>query len=111
MTPTTSESGGRGEVNARSRNGSEIACSCWRRQSAQPARCSRTEVARRGSSRVSSPSARSEEHTSELQSRFELVCRLLLEKKKEAGSAGHLSTASAKSPIVRRLSGGVSPPS
>src|SRR6266704_6375561 len=30
-----------------------------------------------------SPPARSEEHTSELQSRFELVCRLLLEKKKE----------------------------
>src|SRR5271167_5213076 len=30
------------------------------------------------------PSAsRSEEHTSELQSRFDLVCRLLLEKKKE----------------------------
>src|SRR5699024_12741729 len=28
-------------------------------------------------------SARSEEHTSELQSRFDLVCRLLLEKKKE----------------------------
>src|SRR5207249_6439710 len=31
--------------------------------------------------RDSSP--RSEEHTSELQSRFELVCRLLLEKKKK----------------------------
>src|SRR5699024_12023537 len=30
-----------------------------------------------------SASARSEEHTSELQSRFDLVCRLLLEKKKE----------------------------
>src|SRR5699024_12324314 len=29
----------------------------------------------------SSASGRSEEHTSELQSRFELVCRLLLEKK------------------------------
>src|SRR5207249_8147667 len=29
-----------------------------------------------------SPSSRSEEHTSELQSRFDLVCRLLLEKKK-----------------------------
>src|SRR5206468_10151775 len=29
------------------------------------------------------PTARSEEHTSELQSRSELVCRLLLEKKKE----------------------------
>src|SRR5207249_9686455 len=28
-------------------------------------------------------STRSEEHTSELQSRFDLVCRLLLEKKKE----------------------------
>src|SRR5207249_10043593 len=29
-----------------------------------------------------SPLSRSEEHTSELQSRFDLVCRLLLEKKK-----------------------------
>src|SRR5207249_7671508 len=29
------------------------------------------------------PGARSEEHTSELQSRFDLVCRLLLEKKKQ----------------------------
>src|SRR5699024_11500950 len=28
------------------------------------------------------PAERSEEHTSELQSRFDLVCRLLLEKKK-----------------------------
>src|SRR5699024_11578060 len=28
------------------------------------------------------PNRRSEEHTSELQSRFDLVCRLLLEKKK-----------------------------
>src|SRR5699024_11343163 len=31
---------------------------------------------------IGSPSPRSEEHTSELQSRFDLVCRLLLEKKK-----------------------------
>src|SRR5438067_4111718 len=29
---------------------------------------------------------RSEEHTSELQSRFDLVCRLLLEKKKQKGT-------------------------
>src|SRR5699024_12065288 len=29
------------------------------------------------------PTCRSEEHTSELQSRFDLVCRLLLEKKKK----------------------------
>src|SRR5437868_7387809 len=36
------------------------------------------EIARRWNSRF----ARSEEHTSELQSRFDLVCRLLLEKKK-----------------------------
>src|SRR6266513_5331883 len=32
--------------------------------------------------RVSERPVRSEEHTSELQSRFDLVCRLLLEKKK-----------------------------
>ena len=32
---------------------------------------------------VQNPSARSEEHTSELQSRSDLVCRLLLEKKKK----------------------------
>src|SRR5699024_11978885 len=33
-------------------------------------------------STTSTPRTRSEEHTSELQSRFDLVCRLLLEKKK-----------------------------
>src|SRR5438105_12477483 len=32
---------------------------------------------------VTRPARRSEEHTSELQSRVDLVCRLLLEKKKE----------------------------
>src|SRR5258705_5496582 len=45
-------------------------------------------VARQSSDRpapghASSPSARSEEHTSELQSLRHLVCRLLLEKKKK----------------------------
>src|SRR5207247_5122147 len=35
------------------------------------------------SGRVTNPHARSEEHTSELQSRVDLVCRLLLEKKKQ----------------------------
>src|SRR3712207_7114781 len=34
--------------------------------------------------RVSGPEARSEEHTSELQSRQYLVCRLLLEKKRHS---------------------------
>src|SRR5699024_11322420 len=33
--------------------------------------------------------SRSEEHTSELQSRFDLVCRVLLEKKNGAGFAPH----------------------
>src|SRR2546422_8623116 len=40
------------------------------------------------------PLDRSEEHTSELQSRLHLVCRLLLEKKKEpANAARPLNTA------------------
>src|SRR3712207_8570400 len=37
------------------------------------------------------PAARSEEHTSELQSRQYLVCRLLLEKKKRAEKASQVS--------------------
>src|SRR5438132_9096202 len=39
--------------------------------------------ARRRARRPSPPTARSEEHTSELQSHSDLVCRLLLEKKKK----------------------------
>src|SRR5437868_7163427 len=35
------------------------------------------------------PRVRSEEHTSELQSRFDLVCRLLLEKKKKKKKSIH----------------------
>src|SRR2546422_5844159 len=35
---------------------------------------------------------RSEEHTSELQSRLHLVCRLLLEKKKKEKNSAHLQT-------------------
>src|SRR2546422_7152189 len=48
------------------------------------AHCSRTPSAsasRTSRSQSPSRSARSEEHTSELQSRLHLVCRLLLEKK------------------------------
>src|SRR5437868_9972526 len=50
--------------------------------------------------------ARSEEHTSELQSRFEFVCRLLLEKKKlmtgtgVVGPVAAFSDYEAKSPTV-----------
>src|SRR2546422_6301629 len=43
---------------------------------------------------------RSEEHTSELQSRLHLVCRLLLEKKKKV----HPATPSGFSGLVRALS-------
>src|SRR5207249_11824356 len=41
---------------------------------------------REGDARRREARPRSEEHTSELQSRFDLVCRLLLEKKKDPGS-------------------------
>src|SRR5260370_13124732 len=48
------------------------------------------------SQRSRKPGARSEEHTSELQSHLNLVCRLLLEKKKNShtpASAARLQTA------------------
>src|SRR5690349_24157995 len=50
--------------------------------------CSRTARTCRGSARSNrASSVRSEEHTSELQSRRDLVCRLLLEKKKNISIA------------------------
>src|SRR5437867_6579468 len=47
--------------------------------------CTRSRARRpaRGSSRTHARPRRSEEHTSELQSPYDLVCRLLLEKKKK----------------------------
>src|SRR6185312_2086868 len=42
--------------------------------------------------RSSGRGRRSEEHTSELQSRSDLVCRLLLEKKKNQNGATHMNT-------------------
>src|SRR5215813_624032 len=44
----------------------------------------------------SSPSARSEEHTAELQSRRHLVCRLLLEKKKRVATRSSTRTSCAR---------------
>src|SRR5207249_12027333 len=44
--------------------------------------CGRTGPTSSRCSGPGTPQDRSEEHTSELQSRFDLVCRLLLEKKK-----------------------------
>src|SRR2546429_6066931 len=57
------------------------------------------------SSRSSRSRQRSEEHTSELQSRLHLVCRLLLEKKKRNVSVQELLSAYSDMlrPIVRVL--------
>src|SRR2546422_4304110 len=47
---------------------------------------------------------RSEEHTSELQSRLHLVCRLLLEKKKNSKPTNdNAHTTSAPSPLTRTM--------
>src|SRR5690349_22505944 len=46
---------------------------------------------------------RSEEHTSELQSRRDLVCRLLLEKKKQNTPRNHQANPSAASGASRSL--------
>src|SRR3712207_7233508 len=59
----------------------------WRQRPPGAARAGRAHGARSGGERAS---RRSEEHTSELQSRQYLVCRLLLEKKKP-----HLASASS----------------
>src|SRR5690606_39431688 len=54
----------------------------------------RAEAARLvGDHRVDAADLRSEEHTSELQSRENLVCRLLLEKKKTASVSREVMTA------------------
>src|SRR5262245_66299393 len=54
------------------------------RSEAGPPRCSPLETAKiRPSTTIGASGARSEEHTSELQSLRHLVCRLLLEKKKK----------------------------
>src|SRR2546426_7036719 len=47
--------------------------------------------------------ARSEEHTSELQSPCNLVCRLLLEKKKKKRTYMYLATISLQSPYSSQL--------
>src|SRR5699024_12751901 len=76
----------RGRRKASSRCFREKGCSfaaCARMQaSACPAGTCSQRSAR--ASRRARTAARSEEHTSELQSRFDLVCRLLLEKKENS---------------------------
>src|SRR5258707_9702697 len=65
----------------------------WWRWTRGPAACSRWSAASR---------SRSEEHTSELQSRQYLVCRLLLEKKKQSrAKASPLPERPSASPDIR----------
>src|SRR2546430_6475121 len=52
-------------------------------------RNARSRSSSSGTGGGSRPTARSEEHTSELQSQSNLVCRLLLEKKKKKPNRGH----------------------
>src|SRR5260370_23919690 len=47
--------------------------------------------------------ARSEEHTSELQSHLNLVCRLLLEKKKQKISTSHIEQSSRRVTCEQRI--------
>src|SRR3989449_3800880 len=53
--------------------------------------------------RVAARAARSEEHTSELQSRLHLVCRLLLEKKKKNKTAQLVQDEPGARELVLRL--------
>src|SRR5689334_25123199 len=55
----------------------------WRGTRARPGRRGPRARGPRRPGRARVPRQRSEEHTSELQSQFHLVCRLLLEKKKK----------------------------
>src|SRR6266498_6103302 len=57
-----------------------LSCACTPTSPASPSCCSASRLRQRPARRT-----RSEEHTSELQSRPHLVCRLLLEKKKKRG--------------------------
>src|SRR5438067_3789941 len=55
------------------------------------------------SGRDCSTATRSEEHTSELQSRFDLVCRLLLEKKKAANGLRKGEWNAIEKPLLSEL--------
>src|SRR5216684_7686918 len=57
-----------------------------------PSLCRSAQMPAERNAAQNSPASRSEEHTSELQSRLHLVCRLLLEKKKHTGADHNVST-------------------
>src|SRR5258706_10576461 len=78
---------------------------------------SRCSMCRDSASRRCCAAIRSEEHTSELQSLTNLVCRLLLEKKKKSQSQAndymqrdlHAAEAEATSELARLLGTGLEP--
>src|SRR2546422_6158411 len=73
-----------------------------RRPAAAASRPPRGTPAELRDPRAPSTEARSEEHTSELQSRLHLVCRLLLEKKKNTSTRNRLiDLPAAKHPAAR----------
>src|SRR5689334_23413324 len=80
-----------------------------RRRASIDGRTTSRSASRRGTRMANRDVVRSEEHTSELQSQFHLVCRLLLEKKKHSqyiepalfkSCSSHLSFGSFASPHV-----------
>src|SRR2546430_13358333 len=88
MVPLTIPRAAREEISAaRRRPGrGRAGSSCDRCRSARGAR----RATRRGAARCRTTIQRSEEHTSELQSQSNLVCRLLLEKKNKTGPGSTL---------------------
>src|SRR2546429_7332075 len=60
--------------------------------------CEEITIGRVDENDICLPKGRSEEHTSELQSRLHLVCRLLLEKKKIKSTAVLLNVNTCRSP-------------
>src|SRR5207248_5049896 len=63
------------------------------RSATRPPGCTNSSCASGATSRTSRGRRRSEEHTSELQSPYDLVCRLLLEKKKKISTeSGYVRT-------------------
>src|SRR5438105_9317142 len=70
----------------------------WRGRAA--ARSSPPSVRSTARAFAAGPRTRSEEHTSELQSRVDLVCRLLLEKKKRKASTKAQAQVAAKKSLT-----------
>src|SRR2546427_9394883 len=76
-------------------------CLACTRRSSPSAACTGCATAPRGS--ALSSTARSEEHTSELQSQSNLVCRLLLEKKKKKRNTEHKQTSIESRHVAEQL--------